>query len=407
VVVRGCLQAIFRSRKIFQRMRNYCLYRISCTIQLLCFFFFAIVSMEPNDSAFYGTRYPNIYGELTCQINHNVAFTLPVLSLVVITILNDGTIITIAYDKVIPENRPQKWDMVEVWRLLHPCSCRRVSPRASLVAVWLTTVQVTVVSFVLGLVACLSSLILLVLCMEARGDSFIAKVRRGAVARPLCRVVVPRLDRPWLGAGGAVQAVGKKRPINHAFECNPKNNVVVDGARYERYVSWGEAQTMLYLKISLSDFFTVFSARCKSWYVPLFLVCASAACYRSGYSSPCYCALPASTLSRVCTSSIARFFERRPGYALAAALVAATGSSTLLSLWWPFPADEVAELNMTHLADAQYVDLRAVVASLHCCDSLCCGLQLRRAVRVAVRADLVRGPRRVQGVDVRIHVVVP
>jgi hypothetical protein len=28
-------QAIFRSRKIFQRMRNYCLYRISCTIQLL------------------------------------------------------------------------------------------------------------------------------------------------------------------------------------------------------------------------------------------------------------------------------------------------------------------------------------------------------------------------------------
>ena len=30
-----CPQAIFRSRKIFQRMRNYCLYRISCTIQLL------------------------------------------------------------------------------------------------------------------------------------------------------------------------------------------------------------------------------------------------------------------------------------------------------------------------------------------------------------------------------------
>jgi magnesium-transporting ATPase (P-type) len=36
------IDAIFRSRKIFQRMRNYCIYRISCTLQLLFFFFFAI-----------------------------------------------------------------------------------------------------------------------------------------------------------------------------------------------------------------------------------------------------------------------------------------------------------------------------------------------------------------------------
>ena len=101
-------------------MRNYCLYRISCTIQLLCFFFFAIVSIEPNSSTFYGVNYPDpVTGYEHCQIDHNVAFTLPVLSLVVITILNDGTIITIAYDKVIPENRPQKWDMVEVGALTH------------------------------------------------------------------------------------------------------------------------------------------------------------------------------------------------------------------------------------------------------------------------------------------------
>ena len=31
----------------------------------------------------------------------------------------------------------------------------------------------------------------------------------------------------------------------------------------DRYVSWGEMQTMIYLKISLSDFFTVFAARCR------------------------------------------------------------------------------------------------------------------------------------------------
>jgi hypothetical protein len=53
-------------------------------------------------------------------------------------------------------------------------------------------------------------------------------------------------------------------------------------------------------------------------------------------------------------SVLGRFIERRPGYALTAALIVATGTSTLFSLWWPFPADEVKELNMTHLADAKY-----------------------------------------------------
>ena len=35
-------------------------------------------------------------------------FKLPVIALVLITILNDGTIITIAYDNVVPGNRPEK-----------------------------------------------------------------------------------------------------------------------------------------------------------------------------------------------------------------------------------------------------------------------------------------------------------
>ena len=123
------IDAIFRSRKIFQRMRNYCLYRISCTIQLLFFFFFAILTINPTDSYFYGSN-PNNIPELVAP----AAFTLPVISLVIITILNDGTMITIAHDKVIPEKIPQRWAMFEV----------------------------TIVSLVLGLVACLSSMIMLV-----------------------------------------------------------------------------------------------------------------------------------------------------------------------------------------------------------------------------------------------------
>ena len=69
------VQAIFRSRKIFQRMRNYCIYRISCTIQLLCFFFFAIMAVDPAQNNFYGKMYPDSTGALTCQIDHAASFT--------------------------------------------------------------------------------------------------------------------------------------------------------------------------------------------------------------------------------------------------------------------------------------------------------------------------------------------
>ena len=45
-----------------------------------------------------------------------------------------------------------------------------------------------------------------------------------------------------------------------------------------------------------------------------------------------------------------RFLERRPGYGLAVASLVATGVSTILSLWWPFPAEEgTGLLNMTGL----------------------------------------------------------
>ena len=59
------------------------------------------------------------------------------------------------------------------------------------------------------------------------------------------------------------------------------------------YVTWMEARTIMYLKISISDFLTLFSARTRTW-----------------------------------------FWERRPGYALGVACIVATGSSTLLSLFW-------------------------------------------------------------------------
>lgn len=72
------------AREIFQRMKNYCIYRISATIQILFFFLMSIIIFD---------------------------FKLPVFVIVLISIINDGTIITIAYDNVKASARPESWNL--------------------------------------------------------------------------------------------------------------------------------------------------------------------------------------------------------------------------------------------------------------------------------------------------------
>merc|ERR550514_2592164 len=67
------------------------------------------------------------------------SFNLPVIALVVIVILNDATIISIAYDHVLPSTLPERWNL----------------PVLFVVAGWI------------GLVACASSLYLLKLALES------------------------------------------------------------------------------------------------------------------------------------------------------------------------------------------------------------------------------------------------
>jgi hypothetical protein len=163
-------------------------------------------------------------------------------------------------------------------------------------------------------VACLSSLILVVLCAQSRDDDFLAKVRAlmvscvvsccsvlcGALLAVLCGgscavgpvrwvLCVVMLCSVWALGGlspglplrlhlsvpptppppshtplhlhaPSVQVIGRYRVPNPAGCPAPHDTP-------HRFVSWGEAQTMIYLKISLSDFFTVFAARCRSWCV--------------------------------------------------------------------------------------------------------------------------------------------
>ena len=60
-------------------------------------------------------------------------------------------------------------------------------------------------------------------------------------------------------------------------------------------LSYGEIQCLMYLKISLSDYFSVFNSRCKGW-----------------------------------------MWTRSPSVVLVGAFILATWASTMLSVYWPF-----------------------------------------------------------------------
>jgi H+-transporting ATPase len=219
------IDAVFESRKIFQRMRNYIVYRIACTVQLLLFFFFAVMAVDPQTEYMYGSSSatlarvlalngtaPSAYDFMpaaerahflgaVCDGNdagatlgtegcHGNAFTLPVISMVLITILNDGCMITTSTDYVEPDEFPQEWQLFEV----------------------------TAIAMVLGLVACVSSLILVAYLMHAN------------------------FFHPGDFMGNVFGSAGRN------------------------YVTWFEVRTILYLKVSISDFLTLFSARTRGWF---------------------------------------------------------------------------------------------------------------------------------------------
>jgi len=96
------IEAIARARMIFERMRNYCIYRISCTMNLLFFLWFAMMFIDMGSFT---------HPDSGCK---DSTFRLPVLCLVLIMLLNDGCILTIAYDKVNPSTRPCNWKLGEV-----------------------------------------------------------------------------------------------------------------------------------------------------------------------------------------------------------------------------------------------------------------------------------------------------
>ena len=79
------VEAIQESRRIFARMNNYAIYRITETIRVLLFMTLSIV----------------VYN----------FYPVTAIMIVLLALLNDGAILSIAYDNTRPANRPETWNM--------------------------------------------------------------------------------------------------------------------------------------------------------------------------------------------------------------------------------------------------------------------------------------------------------
>jgi H+-transporting ATPase len=82
------IDAIKESRRIFQRMNSYAIYRIAETLRVLVFVTLVILIFN--------------------------FFPVTAIQIVMLALLNDGAILSIAYDKVLYRQQPEAWDMRRV-----------------------------------------------------------------------------------------------------------------------------------------------------------------------------------------------------------------------------------------------------------------------------------------------------
>jgi H+-transporting ATPase len=170
------VEGILISRRIWCRVRSFLTYRIAATLQLLCFFFCAVFLYRPNE---YMPAHWQKDPEFMDTTEWPPFFHMPVLMLMLITLLNDGTLITIGYDYAVAPATPPTWNLPFLFSM----------------------------SFVQSFVAMISSINLLYILLHSWDQ--------GSMMRQL-------------GLGG---------------------------------ISYGKITSSIYLKVSVSDFLTLFSAR--------------------------------------------------------------------------------------------------------------------------------------------------
>merc|ERR1711988_2027447 len=170
------VEAMLIARRIWCRVRSFLTYRIAATLQLITFFFISVFAYLPNE---YMPKDWEHDPEFMDTHEWPPFFHMPVLMLMLITLLNDGTLITIGYDYAVAPKTPPKWNMPFLFSM----------------------------AFVQAFVAMISSVNLLHILLHSWDENSMMR---------------------QLGLGG---------------------------------ISYGKITSSIYLKVSVSDFLTLFSAR--------------------------------------------------------------------------------------------------------------------------------------------------
>ncbi len=104
------VEAVHRAREVFQRMQNYSVYRITETVRVVLFVTVTIVAFD--------------------------FFPVSPSQVVLLAILNDAAILSIAYDRVVPSERPERWDLTGV--LVVAATLGLVGVLSTFLMVWTT-----------------------------------------------------------------------------------------------------------------------------------------------------------------------------------------------------------------------------------------------------------------------------
>jgi H+-transporting ATPase len=236
------VKGIIVARKIFVRIRNFIVYRIAATLQLLVFFFVAVLMFRPLDYMPADWQSHEGFPDTT---EWPLFFHMPVLMLMLITLLNDGTLIAIGYDNAVPSQEPEVWNLRALF----------------------------FIASILAGIALISSLWLLWMLLHSWQPGSVFQV---------------------LGLGG---------------------------------LSYGQITTAIYLKVSISDFLTLLTARTGNdwfWHSLPAPILGAAAIVALSASTFCAAIWPASYPDKVYTLGL----ERRPPYSLIALIWA------YCIVWW-------------------------------------------------------------------------
>ena len=326
------IDAILRARKIFQRVRNYGIYRVACTIQLVFFFFFAVVFIKP--SGYYCAKggadadatglAAGDGGKIFCSHSPMLTSDFHDYTSVEFGMMTgaNGTLSPMVGPKALwPNANYPAVKKADAWhKCFKPCTagmgCNKNSMLHYVPDHWRNCPEVYPVANFRFTLPVLAIVIITILndvsIITISHDKVIPnkEPQQWRLPELYCTSAVcgfiPCLSSMLLLLAGLSSADGQgSKFAEYIGSPTPHGQ--------GHYLEYDQLLMVMYLKISISDFLTVFSARCKGW-----------------------------------------FNERRPGYALGSAAIFATTVSTIIATCATIP-DETYNMQPISGAAAGYI----------------------------------------------------